>query len=1035
MSSSRRLLLLTSVAMTLVGPASVQLRAGTIGTNFPATGAFSEVSPSSWSTASWVRGATFTAGAGSTLEVGVYSANATMMVLEIYSADTGANATYDYAMTKGGDNVWRAAIASVPANTLYAFRAWGPNWPFNASWARGNSAAGYISDCDTLGNRFNPNKVLYDPYTREMSHNVTSAAMLAAGENAGMYGTGGTNIAATQTYTGPRTTAGVAVNSRNVDTGQWAPKAVAFVDNTATGLKPHQAQQNAIVYETHLKGLTAHPSCVSLTTLLSPYSGFQDAANVPTALRGTYAGAAYMAGYLKDLGFNTVEFLPIQETNNATASTTSPTSNYWGYMTYGFFAPDRRFASNQALGGPTAEFKSMVAAFHKLGIEVYLDVVYNHTGEGGTWDGTGMAAEIDGFRGLDNMAYYTSAGSPNDFYWCSTGCGNNFNGGSAPAAQLVTDSLTYWANTMGVDGFRFDLAVELGRNGSGGFSGSAPLLTSIAALASANNFKVIAEPWDCNDGGEVGNFPAGWAEWNGNFRDATKLYMQANLAGQNGVGYADAFYGSYNQFSAVGPQKSVNLIDCHDGFTMTDLVSFGSPANSSLTWPFGPSDGGASNNNSSAWGGNMTMRRQVIRDFWTFQVLSRGVPMMVWGDEFGRTVNGNNNAYDVDSVATWNNYNMIGSSTPDAVATGDLTGGTMLYDNNLGTFAGTSNGNFVFLQYLLNLKASHAAFRQTNYTSEAITFSNPSLTGSFSESSNPSASIYVSGSQVGDEDFVIFSNTSGSSVTYTIPASPAGTHWVRLIDTNNWAESVNCCWPVATAATVSGTYSVNNQSIVVLEAVSNTAYSHTITFNGTVSAAGFTAAEACTTSSSGYTANITWDANYLYIGYTGADVSATSNAANKLLVVYLGDGNHPLNGTRQGVSYGPISYTLPFSATYVINWQSDWNNFDNASWTGSAWSWTNPLGMTQAAGTTMNQLARNYAADCLTMRIPRSAFTSNKVNMLLHFVNDTAGAQWTYGMAPATTGTDGAATSVAFGSFFTFDLTEANSPLAQDPAL
>ena len=818
MSRSSRLLLLTTVAMALVGPASTQLCATAVGANHPASGAYSEVSQSTWGTASWVRGATFTAGAGSTLEVGVYSANATTMVLEIYSADTGANATYDYTMTKGSDNVWRAAIASVPANTLYAFRAWGPNWPFNSSWVRGNSAVGYISDCDTLGNRFNPNKVLYDPYSRELSHNVTSAAMVAAGENAGMYGTGGTNIAATQTYTGPKTTGGVAINTRNVDTGQWAPKAVAFVDSTSTGTKPNIPQQNAIVYETHLKGLTAHPSCVNLTTLLSPYSGFSDVTNVPTALRGTYAGAAYMAGYLKDLGINTVEFLPVQETNNATNSTTAPTANYWSYMTYGFFAPDRRYASNQALGGPTAEFKSMVAAFHAAGIEVYLDVVYNHTGEGGTWDSTGMAVEIDGFRGLDNRSYYTLSGTNNNFYFDTTGCGNNFNGGSAPAAQLVTDSLTYWANTMGVDGFRFDLAVELGRNGTGGFSGSAPLLTSIASVASSNNFKVIAEPWDCNDGGEVGNFPSGWAEWNGNYRDATRLYMQGNLAGENGVGYADAFYGCYNQFNAAGgPHKSVNLIDCHDGFVMTDIVSFGSSDNGSLTWPFGPSDGGSSNNNSSAWGGNQTMRRQVIRDFWTFQVLSRGIPMITWGDEFGRTVNGNNNGYDIDSVATWNNYNMINTNSPNTVATGDLTGGHMLYDNNLGTFTSPYNGNFAFLQYLLKLRAAHVAFRQATYNMP-ISFSNASQTGSFSETSNPSASIYISGSAVGDSDFMVLTNTSGSNVAYTIPAAPSGCHWVRLIDTNNWAESVDNCWSVTTGATISGSYTVDNQSIVVLQA-------------------------------------------------------------------------------------------------------------------------------------------------------------------------------------------------------------------------
>ena len=819
----KRSLLLTSVAMAVVCPASVS--AAAIGSNYPASGAYSPVGQSTWGSASWPLGSSFTAGVGSTLEVAVYSANATNMVLEIYLADTGASATYDYTMVKGSDNIWRAAIASVPANTLYAFRAWGPNWPFSSSWTRGNSTAGFITDCDSAGNRFNPNKVLFDPYTHELSHNRDSVASIAAGEGAGLYASGGADVASTQTYKGPTTTGNVAMNCRNVDSGQWAPKSVAFVDTTSTGTKPNLNQKDAAIYETHLKGLTAHPSSVNLTTLLSPYSGFQDAVNVPNALRGTYAGAAYMAGYLKDLGINTVEFLPVHETNNAmenTTKTASPgNSNYWSYMTYGYFAPDRHYASNQALGGPTAEFKSMVAAFHAAGIEVYLDVVYNHTAEGGTWDSTGMQAELTCWRGLDNRSYYT-LGSTGNTYWDSTGCGNNFNGGSTPAANLVTDSLAYWANTMGVDGFRFDECAELGRNGSGSFSSSAPLLVNIASLAAADNFKIIAEPTDMS-AYEVGAFPSGWGEWNENYRDAVRRYMVGNLSGSNGVGFIDGFNGDYNDFNAVGgPEKTVNMIVCHDGFGITDQVSYGTDDNTTVTWPFGPSDGGTANEDSSAFSGNQALRRQIIRDFWAFQILSRGIPMLVWGDEMGRTVNGNNNTYDVDSVATWNNYNMLGTTSPNTVATGDLTGGTAGYANNLGTFTGTNNGNFTFLQYMLQLRAAHAAFRQSNYTSVTLSYTNADGSTGFTQSSNSSPRIYVAGSMVGDNDFVILSNLATSTVTYTIPAAPTGTHWVRLVDTNNWAENVSNCWSAATAPTVSGTYAVNNQSMVVLEAVSST---------------------------------------------------------------------------------------------------------------------------------------------------------------------------------------------------------------------
>jgi glycogen operon protein len=1011
--------------------------AGTIGTNHPASGAYSPVNPSGWGTAGWPLGPTFTGGSGSTLEVGVYSANATRVVLEVYLSDTGADAAYDYTMSKGTDNIWRAAIAQAPANTLYAFRAWGPNWAFDPSWTRGNSTVGFVKDCDASGNRFNPNKVLFDPYARELSHNRDTPAMLLAGETGAMYGTGGTDIDPSETYSGP-ITGNVSISRRNVDTGHWAPKAVAVIDSTPTGPRPNLNQQDAIIYETHLKGLTAHPTSVNLTSLLSSYSGFQDAANVPDSLRGTYAGAAYMAGYLKDLGINTVEFLPLHETNNATSSTTSSSgANYWAYWTYGFFAPDRRYASNQSLGGPTAEFKSMVAAFHNAGIEVYLDVVYNHTGEGGTWDTSGAAAELTFLRGLDNRSYYTLVGAANQYYNNNSGVGEDLNGGSSPVQNLVLDSLAYWNQTMGVDGFRFDLAVELGRNGTSGFSSTSPLLTAIASLANTNHFKIVAEPWDNGDGNEIGNFPAGWAAWNGNFRDAVRSIMLGSFAGKNGTGYADGFYGSYNQMNGEGgPQKSINLLDAHDGFTMADLVSFNSQDQNSLAWPFGPGDGGTNDNRSSDWGNNQVMRRQVIRTLWTFGVLSRGVPMVVWGDEFGRPVNGNNNAYNVDSVATWNNYGMIASNAPNTVATGDITGGAMAYDNELGTFASPNNGNFAFLQYLLQLRAAHQAFRQTNYN-EAITYTNPDGSSGFNEWTSLTPRIYISGSQVQDEDFLFLCNFSGSSITYNIPSPPTGTRWVRLIDTNNWAENVANCWPVSSATTITGTYGVGNQSAVLLEAVAITLYAHTITFDGTIGSGEYATSESFGTSSSstGYNTKVTWDANYIYIAYAGSDVSATVDATNTLLVVYVGDAGHPLQGTKSGVKYGNISYTLPFNAVYAINWQSDWNNFNNAKWTGGSWSWTSPLAMSEASGSNPNQLARNWGNATLEMRIPRAALGTNKVNLLWHFVNKDSSGQWTYGMAPAGAGTDGASSNVAFKTFYTLDLTENVAPVAQNPGM
>jgi glycogen operon protein len=912
-------------ALSIAAAGAVHLRAQ-IGTNHPATGPYSPASQSSWGSANWPLGATFTAGPGSTLEVGVFSANATQIVLEIYTQDTGADAQYDYLMTKGPDNIWRAAVSGAPNLTLYAFRAWGPNWTYNSAWARGNSSAGFVSDCDSSGNRFNPNKVLFDPYARELSHNTWTPAMAGSNQNYNMYTSGGANISSTQTYAGPLATG--TVDCRNVDTGHWAPKAVALVDGTSTGTKPGIAEKDAIIYESHVKGLTAHPSSASLTTLLSSYSGFQDAANIPANLQGTYAGAALMAGYLKDLGFNTIELLPVHETDNADDSTTAPSTSgggYWAYFTYGFFAPDRRYSSDQTLGGPTREFKNMVAAFHAAGIQVYLDVVYNHSGEGATWDSTNEQAEITFFRGLDNSSYYTLGPGAPQAYTNYTGVGTSINGGSAPVQRLVIDSLNYWTNTMGIDGYRFDEAAELGRDGNSGFSNSATLLEDIATFASQNNVKIIAEPWDGQDGGEIGNFPAGWACWNGNYRDSIRQYMTGNVTGYgSGAGdlsYANAFFGDMTKMQAEGgPQKSINYIVCHDGYNMTDLVSYASPV-TDLVWPFGFEQNGGNDNNSS-WGSNPTLRRQAIRDFWTYQMFSRGVPMMIWGDEMGRTVNGNNNSYNIDSVATWNNYNMLATTSPDAIATGDLTGGTMPYDNNLGTFAGpaNTNPNFAFLQHLLHLRAAHPALRQGDFTSESITFSNANGTGSFVPTQTASVEIFMNGSQVGDDDFIVLSNMATSAATYTVPPGPAGTHWAQVIDTSNASEGTSNFWTTFTGAVVSGSISVAAQSITVLETVAPTPVFTQQPISVTV-AGGTVALSAAASNSPAYQ----WYFNGVALS-NGTEVSGATDA-----ILVLSNVTSAQAGSYYCVATNPSGTAQSSSATLTVSAASTPSRLTNIS--------------------------------------------------------------------------------------------------------
>ncbi|OHD14311.1 MAG: hypothetical protein A2Z96_04350, partial [Spirochaetes bacterium GWB1_48_6] len=785
---------------------SLEARALTqgVGLNYPASGAYSPVNQAQWGTQTWPVGANYVGAEGTNLRIGVYSANATKMLLEIYSSATGVEASYDYWMTKGSDNVWRAEIASVPGKALYAFRAWGPNWPYNTAWTRNNSASGFISDVDAAGNRFNPNKVLYDPYTREMSHDKETPALFAAGHDGGMFGSGD----------GLYKT----IVRRNYDTAKWAPKSVAIKDATSFGIKPAIPEKDSIIYEAHVRGLTQHASSSSLTTILSGIPGLEAVANIPAAYRGTYKAAGLFAPYLKGLGINVIELLPVHETANDINPDTGSGGNFWGYMTYGYFAPDRRYAYDKSLGGPTKEFKEMVKAFHDQGIEVWLDVVYNHTGEGGNWDATKKTAEVTSFRGLDNQTYYALVGTDKASYWETTGCGNNVNTGNPAVSTLIKDSLKYFINDMGVDGFRFDLAPVLGRDFAPnyGFNAGAGLLSDIAAMTTTYNVEMVAEAWDIGTY-QVGNFPNKWAEWNGRYRDATRKFLKGDTSGE-GISYSDGFYGDFGNFNDQGgARKSVNFIVAHDGFTLADLVSYDSKTNTARLWPFGPSDGGSDSNQSWGSGGDQNLRRQRFRNFWVWQIFSRGLPMLVYGDEFARTQNGNNNPYNIDSVATWNNYNQIASDNPHSISTG-TTGEA--YHNNFGAdgLADGKNGLFLFTKNLINLRKGAGALRQGDYTMP-IYFSKADGSAGYNGYSDRAVRIHMDGSAVGDADYLLFVNMWTAQVSYNAPTPDAGKKWVRILDTSTWAESTNNYWPEASAWTLAGAYGQNAWSISVYKSV------------------------------------------------------------------------------------------------------------------------------------------------------------------------------------------------------------------------
>ena len=411
---------------------------------------------------------------------------------------------------------------------------------------------------------------------------------------------------------------------------------------------PATPLRDSVIYEAHVRGLTRR----------APF--------VPEHLRGTYAGLASseMIDYLRRLGVTAVELLPVHAFGSERHLRVQDLTNFWGYNTLGFFAPHPDYATDEArAAGPEAvarEFKGMVRLLHEAGLEVLLDVVYNHTAD------EGDDAQPVLFRGIDSASYYRhdASGRLLDV----TGCGNSVDTSVPAVQQLVLDSLRYWHHEFGVDGFRFDLAVTLGRDGHHSYSAGHPLLAAIAEDPELQTAKIIAEPWDVGIGGwQTGHFPLGWSEWNDEYRDRVRRFWvesfaQARVTGQHreGVGkLATAMAGSSNRFSDVrGPLASVNFVTAHDGFTLRDLVSFNVKHNL-LNGELGRD--GTNENHSYNFGYEgwtdsdriRAIRRQSVRNLLGTLLLSSGVPMLVAGDEFSRTQHGNNNPYNQDNETSW----------------------------------------------------------------------------------------------------------------------------------------------------------------------------------------------------------------------------------------------------------------------------------------------------------------------------------------------------------------------------------------------
>ncbi len=493
--------------------------------------------------------------------------------------------------------VWHTFIHGIKAGQLYAYKVRGEFDP-------------------ARGLRFNENKLLLDPYARAFTGKCLNTDNLLLAYD-------------------PRSSQqDLSLDSR--DNTALLPKCIV-VDaqfDWQGDAPPNNPLGKTVIYEAHVKGFTAHRSSL-------------------VSKPGTYLGFIEKIPHLLDLGITAVEFLPVHEFYIDDFLLKRGLTNYWGYNTIGFFAPESSYGTNSSPGCQVREFKTLVRELHKAGIEVILDVVYNHTGEGNELGPT------IGFKGIDNPTYYLLTGTPSHplrYYMNLTGCGNTLNLDNPHVIRLVMDSLRYWAEVMHVDGFRFDLASVLGREG-GPFKKSAAFFDALSQDPVLQRVKLIAEPWDLGEY-QVGNFPVDWCEWNGRFRDTARRFVKGDAGRAADLGWR--LTGSFDLYGDDGRSayNSINFVTCHDGFTLRDLVSYNSKHNEAN----GENNNDGSNDNNS-WNCGIEaetrdaevvrLRKQLIKNHACILLFSAGTPMILSGDEVMRTQRGNNNAYCQDNEISW----------------------------------------------------------------------------------------------------------------------------------------------------------------------------------------------------------------------------------------------------------------------------------------------------------------------------------------------------------------------------------------------
>jgi isoamylase len=508
---------------------------------------------------------------------------------------TGTREVRRYALPCRTDDVWHGMLPGLPAGTRYGLRVHGPYHPQD-------------------GLRCNPNKLLLDPYAKALDRPLRGGAW--------QYG---------YTLGGPARD--LAMDT--ADNGAGAAKCVVLDSAFDWGddRKPDIPLEDTVFYEVHVRGFTK----------------LMD--DVPHGVRGTFSGLASepAIAHLKSLGVTSVELLPVHAFNDERRLIDLGLANYWGYNTVAFFAPEPRYCA----GNDPDDFKRMVKALHAAGLEVILDVVYNHSCEGNHLGPTLF------LKGIDNPAYYRLVPDNRRYYSDVTGTGNTLDISHPATLRLMMDSLRYWVEEMHVDGFRFDLAPAVARNGQYEFDHRSPFLAAVAQDPVLRQVKLVAEPWDIGDNGyQVGGFPPGWSEWNGRYRDSVRDFWR----GTDGAvqEFAARLAGSADIFgpSRRRPSSSVNLVTVHDGFTLNDLVSYNDKHNEANAED---NRDGESHNRSWNCGVEgetddedvLALRERQKRNFLTTLFVSRGVPLLLGGDEMGRTQGGNNNAYCQDNPVSW----------------------------------------------------------------------------------------------------------------------------------------------------------------------------------------------------------------------------------------------------------------------------------------------------------------------------------------------------------------------------------------------